>query len=111
MALLKVSCPNCGSEKVVRRGKNRDGMQRYLCRNENCETKSFMTEYKYNAKKSGCRKNIINMSLDGSGVRDIARVSEISPNTVISELKKKRAVSQRLTPPILNHCKILEIQK
>jgi transposase-like protein len=28
------------------------------------------------------------MSLNGSGIRDIARVLKISPNTVIEEIKK-----------------------
>jgi IS30 family transposase len=40
------------------------------------------------------------MSLNGSGVRDIARVLHVSPSTVIRELKKKKpylqAVNQKL---------------
>ena len=52
-ALIQVACPNCGSENVVRRGKSADGKQRYLCQNGDCETKSLMTDYKYNGKKSG----------------------------------------------------------
>jgi len=45
MALVRIFCPNCGSEKVVRRGKSADGKQRYLCRNEDCGSKSLMTDY------------------------------------------------------------------
>jgi len=33
-----------------------------------------MTDYKYNGKKSGIRKKIVDMSLSGSGIRDIASV-------------------------------------
>jgi len=32
---------------------------------------------------------IVEMTLNGSGVRDIARVLQISPTTVIGELKKR----------------------
>jgi transposase-like protein len=35
------------------------------------------------------KEQIIEMSINGSGVRDIARVLKISPTTVIKELKKK----------------------
>jgi transposase-like protein len=35
------------------------------------------------------KEQIIEMSINGSGVRDIARVLKISPTTVIEELKKK----------------------
>jgi transposase-like protein len=35
------------------------------------------------------KEQIIEMSINGSGVRDIARVLKISPTTVIEELKKR----------------------
>jgi transposase-like protein len=35
------------------------------------------------------KEQIIEMSLNGSGIRDIARVLKISPNTVIEEIKKR----------------------
>jgi insertion element IS1 protein InsB len=35
------------------------------------------------------------MSLNGSGIRDTARVLKISPTTVINELKKKSLHSPR----------------
>ena len=107
-ALIQVVCPNCGSEKVVKRGKSVDGKQRYLCQNGDCETKSFMTDYKYNGKKSGIRKKIIDMSLSGSGIRDIARVLEISPNTVINELKRKEKLLRKVNSELLDSMEISE---
>jgi transposase-like protein len=91
MTSVPVTCPNCGSEKVVRRGKSEDGKQRYLCRNENCKTKSFMTDYSYNGRKSEVRKKIVEMSLSGNGIRKISRALGVSANTVMSELKKKKS--------------------
>ena len=95
MAVIQVSSPLCRSEKIVKRGKTDNGWQRYLCRNEDCETKSFILDYTYNAKKPGVKVKIVEMSLNGSGIRDIARVLEISTDTVISELKKKKLSSNR----------------
>jgi len=43
------------------------------------------------------KKRIIDMALNGSGIRDTARVLEISPNTVMSELKKKSLASNQST--------------
>jgi transposase-like protein len=34
------------------------------------------------------KRQIVEMTLNGSGVRDIARVLQVGPNTVIKELKK-----------------------
>ena len=101
MALVQVFCPDCGSKKVVRRGKSAGGKQRYLCRNGDCETKSFMLEYKYDGRKSEVRKKIIETSLNGSGVRDIARVLRISTDTVISGLKKKESLIQKVNHEVL----------
>jgi transposase-like protein len=38
------------------------------------------------------KEQIIEMSLNGSGIRDIARVLKISPTTVIEEIKKETEV-------------------
>jgi transposase-like protein len=35
------------------------------------------------------KEQIVDMALNGSGIRDTARVLKISPTTVINELKKK----------------------
>ena len=35
------------------------------------------------------KQKIVEMTLNGSGIRDTARVLKISPTTVINELKKK----------------------
>ncbi|OBQ36203.1 MAG: transposase, partial [Aphanizomenon flos-aquae WA102] len=38
------------------------------------------------------KEKIAEMAMNGSGIRDTARVLRISPSTVISELKKKSLV-------------------
>ncbi len=93
MVLIPVLCPHCESDQVVKRGKTENGKQRYLCQNEGCETKTFILDYSCNGYLPEVKKKIIDMSVNGSGVRDTARVLEISPNTVINELKKRIIVA------------------
>ncbi len=89
MALVQVQCPNCNSINVVKYGTLPTGEQRYLCNNINCEKKTFLLSYKYNGRLPEVKNKIIDMALNGSGIRDTARVLEISPTTVIEALKKK----------------------
>lgn len=60
-----------------------------------CETKTLMLAYRYKACEPGIREQVVDMSLNGSGIRDTARVLKINQNTVISTLKKSRAASSK----------------
>ncbi|WP_153301443.1 IS1-like element transposase [Endozoicomonas arenosclerae] len=85
MAVIQVACIHCQkTDNVVKNGKAYTGHQRYLCRNCN---KCFQLEYRYNANQPGTHERIIDMAMNGSGVRDTARVLRISPNTVVAHLK------------------------
>jgi insertion element IS1 protein InsB len=55
---------------------------------ENCG-RSFILDYTYKGHQADTKEQIIDMAMNGSGIRDTARVLKISPTTVISELKKK----------------------
>ncbi|PJE77425.1 hypothetical protein CI610_03653 [invertebrate metagenome] len=88
MAVIEVACTHCGLTKsVVKNGKAPSGSQRYFCRH--CRT-SFQLEYHYNANRPGTHQRIIDMTMNGSGVRDIGRVLKISSTTVISHLRNSR---------------------
>jgi transposase-like protein len=54
-----------------------------------------VASYDYNGYLPEVKKKIIDMAVNGSGIRDTARVLEISPTTVINELKKKNLASNR----------------
>ena len=45
--------------------------------------------FRYNARKPGVKEQITVLTLNSSGVRDIARNLGINRNTVVSELKKR----------------------
>jgi len=53
-----------------------------------------MLAYRYKAYRPGIKEQVVEkMSINGSGIRDTARVLNINKNTVISTLKKSRAAS------------------
>jgi transposase-like protein len=87
MATILVKCPNCKKTEVVRHGYDVKGNEQFLCRNSFCQTKTFQLEYIYQAKYNGITNTIIDMAINGSGIRDTARVMKISPMTVIDRLK------------------------
>lgn len=94
MALVEVVCPLCKTKKVVKFGLNRQGKQRYQCKHEVCPKNTFILSYKNKGCLPDVKAKIIDMALNGSGIRDTSRVLAISMTTVLSELKKKRAHSK-----------------
>jgi insertion element IS1 protein InsB len=89
MDLVPVCCPLCRDANVVKRCKTEQGKQRYLCLNDECPKRTFIMDYAYNGLLPDVKVQIIDMALNGSGIRDTARVLRVSPNTVINELKKR----------------------
>ena len=89
MVLEPVECPVCGGTKVIKHGKSGEGKQRYLCQDQACCGKTFMRDYSDLGRLPQIKEQIIEMSLNGSGIRDIARVLKISPTPVIEEIKKR----------------------
>jgi transposase-like protein len=90
MALIPVLCPHCESDQVVKGGKTSTGTQRYLCQNDACSHRSFILDYCYRGRQPEVKEQIIDMAMNGSGIRDTARVLGISPGTVLNELKKRK---------------------
>ena len=56
---------------------------------------SFQLDLFYKGRAPAIKEQIVDMSLNGSGIRDTARVFKISPTTVINTLKKKSLHSPR----------------
>src|ERR671916_3280790 len=99
MICIPVLCPDCQSSQVVKRGKTDTGKQRYRCQNPACSRQSFLLDPAYRGRLPAIKQQVIEMSLNGSGVRDTARVLKISTATVIHELKKKGLSSNPSTRP------------
>lgn len=103
MVTIYVKCPFCGSENINKFGKNKKGKQKYQCCNKECKTKTFILDYDNKGCLPGVKHKIIQMAMNGSGVRDTARVLGISINTVISELKKKESEIHKINITYLNN--------
>ena len=88
MVLVPIKCLHCGSIDVIRYGQTSNEKQRFLCRNDGCG-KTFIQEYSDKGRLPEIKQRIVDMAVNGSGVRDTARVLDISTDTVINELKKK----------------------
>ena len=96
MVTINVSCPYCDNQKAVRRkGLTANGYQPHRRTGYKCEAckRSFQLDYAKRAYVPGVKEQVINMALNGSGIRDTARVLKINMNTVMSTLKKKQTKS------------------
>jgi len=89
MTYIAVRCPHCDSAQIVKRGKTHRGTQRSLCQNTACARGSFLLDYRNRGCLPEVKQQIIDMSLNASGVRDTARSLHICPNTMLRELKQE----------------------
>ena len=90
MVYVPVQCPYCHSTEVIKAGKQANGTQRYRCQNEQCQRRIFLLQYQDRGRVPEIRRQVVDLALNGSGIRDTARVLRISPTTVIAVLKKSR---------------------
>jgi insertion element IS1 protein InsB len=88
MVLEPVHCPDCDGTDIIKNGKSPEGKQRYCCRNPNCARHSFILDYTYQAYLPQVKQKVVDMTLRGSGIRDIAENLKISTTTVLEVLKK-----------------------
>jgi transposase-like protein len=93
MVVVSVQCPECQSTAVVKYGKQPNGTQRYRCQNLDCARRIFLLAYQDRGRLPEVKRQIVDLTLHGSGVRDIARVLGASSATVIATLKKRRQPS------------------
>ncbi len=102
MALVYVQCPQCQSIDVVQFGKQANGTQRYRCNNRECPRTIFLLQYQDKGRLPAVKQQIVDMTLNGSGVRDIVRVLRVSSATVINVLKKKEPAVKQVNERLLH---------
>lgn len=87
MVYEAIVCKHCGkAESVKRHGVTPGGKPRYRC--YECG-KTFINKQVNRGHERDVQEKIIEMALNGSGVRQTGRVLGISPMTVAKYLKKK----------------------
>ncbi|HYQ92581.1 MAG TPA: IS1-like element transposase [Candidatus Competibacteraceae bacterium] len=87
---------------MIQPGKTDRGSQRYLCQNEACDQSSFLLNSRYQGYRFESKREVVDMAMNGSGMRDTARVLGISTGTVLSELKRKRLALEPVNRPFLD---------
>lgn len=92
MAVTTVYCVYCNSDKVNKHG-FQSGKQRYRCQASNCG-RSFLLTYKNRGWLDSVKTQIVDMCINGSGIRDTARVLKVSATTVIETIKKSMQFSE-----------------
>ena len=90
MITQTLHCPYCQGVDIVKNGKTPQQKQRYQCREEPCSGRTFILNYAYSGQSRKVKQQIVDMALNGSGIRDTARVLHVSTSTVIKELKKNK---------------------
>jgi len=106
MCYEEITCPSCSSRNIVKNGTTANHKQRYRCKA--CR-RQFITAYTYRGCKPAIRQLVLPMTMNASGIRDIARVLQISPNTVLAIIK---AAAQTVTEPTVpKQIKNLEIDE
>jgi transposase-like protein len=88
-------CPSCQGTDIVRHGTTPQGKQRYRCRQCPERGRTFLLDSSYPGQSQHIKEQIMDMTMNASGIRDTARVLHVSPTTVIKELKKRHLNSTR----------------
>ncbi len=103
MVLEPICCIHCGNSDVIKHGCLKTGKQRFLCRNDACPHVTFIRDYTNLGCLTEIKNKVVDMALNGSGIRDTARVLDISPPTVIKELKKKASELEPVNHDVLDY--------
>jgi transposase-like protein len=93
VASFQIRCPACQSTDVMNHGITTPGQQRYRGKHPHCSSQTFLVAYSHQGRVPAGKQQILEMTLNGRGIRDIARVRHISPTTVMEELKKSASDS------------------
>ena len=83
-------CPTCQGRDLVKHGKSPEGKQQTAC-----DGRTFIWDYADAGQSCQVKQQIVDMALNGSEIRNTARVLHVSPSTVIRELKKKNIYSNK----------------
>ena len=87
--MIPASCPGCQSTNVVKAGTQPNGTPRYRCQTPPCQRAILQLAYVAQGRLPETQRLIVEMTLNGSGIRDTARVLRVSPADRTERVKKK----------------------
>jgi insertion element IS1 protein InsB len=106
MVLIAVTCPYCQSDHIPKRGTTEPDQQRYRCHNPHCPHQSFLLHPAYKGRLPAIKAPMLDRALNGSGIRETARVLGSRTDTVLNELKKKSQHCSRASGPCSTCCRL-----
>ena len=80
-----MECVHCGSKAVIKRGRTRNGKQRFGCKACRC---TFRDNPQRNAYEEGRKEEILRAYHERSSLRGLTRTFGVSRQTVTAWLKK-----------------------
>lgn len=83
--LIQVKCPHCEGTNIKKNGQKANGKQNYRCKN--C-LKQFQDRYDYRGADPRLQRQVMTMSMRGSGIRDIGVVLNLDPSGVLDKLRR-----------------------
>jgi len=95
MAVVPVQCPQCQGIHLVKYGRQTNGTQCYRRNDPDCPRRIFLLRYHDTGRLPEIKQRIVDLALNGCGVRDIVQVLGVSSATVIHTLKRRPQASTR----------------
>jgi transposase-like protein len=95
MAFRQMHCPCCQNLDVMKQGMTAQGKQRYRGKHRRCTGPTFLVEDSHHGRRPEVKQHMLEMTMHGRGIRDMARVLPISPTTVIDALNKRTSTPAR----------------
>ena len=105
MAYEEGLCKYCKSSEVVRYG-TQSGRSRFRC---NTCRRIFKCDYTYRAYEPGIKEQIMDMAMNGRGLRDTSRVLGVGKNTVIATIKDQATEVVTVNPHLGSQTLAVEI--
>ena len=107
---IAAECPDCHSTELIKHGKSPEDKQRFLCQNPDCLPRTFILDYTYPRRTRLIKQQMVEMSMNSSGIRDIARVLKVGAPTVIRELKKMSPYLSSINQKALENLKLEQVE-
>ena len=93
MTVVPGPCPQCQSPVVVTYGTQPNGTQCDRCQNPDCARRILLLAYPDKGRLPEVKRQMVDLTLHGSGVRDMVRVLGVSAATVIETLNTRHQPS------------------
>lgn len=80
---------------MIKHGITAQGQQRDRCKHPSGPDQTFLVDASHDGRVPEIKQPMLEMTLNGRGIRDLARVLHSSPTSVIEALKKRASAPTR----------------